>query len=58
MNNDNCVNDKMLPTLYSDATIQRCNRTACILQMQFKGLGVPNKYFAEQNSRLRSEAEQ
>ena len=22
--------------------------------MQFKGLGVPNKYFAEQNSRLRS----
>ena len=30
MNNNNCVNDKMLPTLYSDATIQRCNRTACI----------------------------
>ena len=22
--------------------------------MQFKGLGIPNKYFAEQNSRLRS----
>ena len=48
MNNDNCVNDKMLPTLYSDATIQRCNRTACIGTMQFKGLGVPNKYFAMQ----------
>ena len=30
MNNDSGVNDKMLPTLYSDATIQRCNRTACI----------------------------
>ena len=29
-------------------------KTACIHRMQFKGLGVPNKYFAEQNSRLRS----
>ncbi len=29
-------------------------KTACIPRMQFKGLGVPNKYFAEQNSRLRS----
>ena len=27
---------------------ERCNRTACIQRMQFKGLGVPNKYFAEQ----------
>ena len=52
MNNDNCVNDKMLPTLYSDATIQRCNRTACIHWMQFKGLGVPNKYFATQNKQM------
>ena len=23
-------------------------KTACILQMQFKGLGAPNKYFATQ----------
>ena len=26
-------------------TNQRCNRTVCIHRMQFKGLGVPNKYF-------------
>ena len=29
-----------------------------IHEMRFKGLGAPNKYFAEQNSRLRSVAQQ
>ena len=29
-------------------TNQRCNRTACIHRMQFKGLGFPNKHFATQ----------
>ena len=33
-------------------TNQRCNRTACIHRMQFTGLGVPNKYFAEQNKQM------
>ena len=33
-------------------TNQRCNRTACIHRMQFKGLGVPNKYFATQNKQM------
>ena len=32
--------------------IQRCNRIACIYRMQFKGLGFPNKYFAEQNKQM------
>ena len=33
-------------------TNQRCNRTACIHRMQFKGLGFPNKYFATQNKQM------
>ena len=28
------------------------NRAACIGTMQFKGLGIPNKYFAEQNKQM------
>ena len=31
---------------------KRCHRTACIHWMQFKGLGVPNKYFATQNKQM------
>ena len=27
-------------------------KTACIHGMQFKGLGVPNKYFAKQNKQM------
>ena len=27
-------------------------KTACIHEMQFKGLGVPNKYFAMQNKQM------
>ena len=27
-------------------------KTACIVRMQFTGLGVPNKYFAEQNKQM------
>lgn len=52
MNNDSGVIDKVLLILYSGATIQRCNRTACIHWMQFKGLGAPNKYFATQNKQM------
>lgn len=32
--------------LYS---VQRCNRTACIPRMQFKGLGVPQQAFCNAN---------
>lgn len=39
-------------------SFQRCHRAACIDTVQFKGLGAPNKYFAAQNSRLRSAAQQ
>ena len=52
MNNDNCIIDKMPLILYSDATIQRFHRAACIGTVQFKGLGVPNKYFAKQNKQM------
>ena len=52
MNNDNCIIDKLPLILYSDATIQRFHRAACIHWMQFKGLGVPNKYFAKQNKQM------
>ena len=45
MNNDNCIIDKILLILYSDVAIQRFHRAACTVPMQFKGLGVPNKYF-------------
>ena len=48
MNNDNCIIDKLPLILYSDATIQRFHRAACTVPVQFKGLGFPNKYFAEQ----------
>ena len=27
-------------------------KTACTVRMQFKGLGVPNKYFAKQNKQM------
>jgi hypothetical protein len=33
-------------------SVQRCNRAACIGTVQFKGLGVPNKYFAKQNKQM------
>ena len=52
MNNDNCIIDKLPLILYSDATIQRFHRAACTVLVQFKGLGVPNKYFAEQNKQM------
>ena len=49
MNNDSGVIDKVLLILYSGATIQRCNRTACIHWMQFKGLGAPQQAFCNAN---------
>ena len=45
MNNDNCIIDKLPLILYSDATIQRFHRAACIGTMQFKGLGAPQQAF-------------
>ena len=32
--------------------VNRSHRAACIQQMQFTGLGVPNKYFATQNKQM------
>ena len=52
MNNDNCVIDKILLILYSDVAIQRFHRAACTVPVQFKGLGVPNKYFAAQKKQM------
>ena len=52
MNNDNCIIDKLPLILYSDVAIQRFHRAACTVPVQFKGLGVPNKYFATQNKQM------
>ena len=52
VHNDNCIIDKLPLILYSNATIQRFHRAACTVPVQFKGLGVPNKYFATQNKQM------